>query len=1191
MGNTIFDQLFAELLRLLEPLLAASSEEGLTALLDGLGINLDVLGGGLTQAFGNAITDIDSAVSALENASAPESLSDVESAIMPAVNAIAAVTSLANKLESASTSVQLPPRFSDVLSALPGRLVDYLIGRWLLEAHPIGGQVLSALKVLEASPLPGNVIQIPAGVAYVPVEMTTLNYGGLFQLLVNPTATLKAAYLGGASGQAAVQALSQSLLPQIAVFLAEVGVPVTLGTDPQLRGALGELPTSATPVLGAAGEEIANAIILIPLGDQGGTALAGATNDASGLLTIGLVPPESSSPAALFADLSGAVSLGTTIGPWTFALSAEANGVCLAVDTSGSVTFLMAPGTTAQPALSATGSITNNGTPDNPVVLIGSLKGTRLEISTVTLTATVTATSQGASGPTKLGLTIEVDLKGIVLFIDLRDGDGLLAFVAGLCGDSVSVNADIGVGWSLGSGVFLHGGGSVGANGGQGLTASLPTNLDLGPVHIPAVNLGLTLPGTGIGTWAGPVLEFNLGPVGLAAFGFGLELDLSLGQSGSGNLGPFDFGFRLRPPTGASIGISAPLVSGSGAFNSPAPGQYEGAVSLEVGTLSIEGVGLLTTRSPSGASEFSLVVLASVGIPMVQIGFGFSLIGLGALVGVNRTINVPALQALARGGGLSQVLFPVDLAHTAPQVIASMESIFPTAQGQFIVGPAAQFTWGAGGFLVAEVGIWIELPSPLRIVLLGVLDLEIPPGEPIVDITLDILGVLDLSAETLSIDASLRGSSIAGFPLTGSGVLRAGWGANPVFLIALGGFYPSFVPPAGVPHLDRLALAIGGDDFRLTCSIYYAITSNTYQFGAGNDLYASAGPAVVSATFSYDVLLQLKPLKIEADLKISVSVSLAGWSALSISLELHLTGPSPWHVWGKASISILFFSVSIPISITIGPSATPLPPATVDIDGNLATALLDVHHWTFGPPPGAVVVVVKSGQDASAASAAVHPAGLIKVQQSAVPLDLPIDRYGPDLLDIPCSYRITAATVGANPVTITPTQDSFALAQFVTLSDAAKLSAPSFEPMDAGVLMAPAGFSAPAEGGNLYGASESQKFHTYTYGTAKVPATTAAPAGVVVGPASTTTAPTPDALLAAQAATSAVARANASAYGSQSAPNPIGLSTPSYVAASGLRAVSGTQSSFLATRTLAASGRGLQVIYSSEQRSTPVVSG
>ena len=267
--------------------------------------------------------------------------------------------------------------------------------------------------------------------------------------------------------------------------------------------------------------------------------------------------------------------------------------------------------------------------------------------------------------------------------------------------------------------------------------------------------------------------------------------------------------------------------------------------------------------------------------------------------------------------------------------------------------------WGEGGFLTADLAILIEFPSPLRIALLGIIHLVLPnPAAAVVDITLDVLGVIDLSAGTLSLDAQLRDSTIGGFSLTGQAALRARFGSNPVFIMAVGGFNPHFTSPSGFPTLRRIMLSAGTDNPRLRLAAYFALTSNTLQFGARADLYASAGPASVSATLSFDALMQYKPLQLVVDLSIVAVIALNGSPILSLRIDLHVTGPDPWHIFGLAQFQVLFWSFSVPINLTIGPAAPPQPALSVDVLGKLNDALNDLHNWQISPPSGASLVTL-----------------------------------------------------------------------------------------------------------------------------------------------------------------------------------------------------------------------------------------
>ena len=55
-----------------------------------------------------------------------------------------------------------------------------------------------------------------------------------------------------------------------------------------------------------------------------------------------------------------------------------------------------------------------------------------------------------------------------------------------------------------------------------------------------------------------------------------------------------------------------------------------------------------------------LAVLAAGFTPGIQLGFGFQISRVGGVIGINRTIDQPALAAKLRDGSAGEALFPLD---------------------------------------------------------------------------------------------------------------------------------------------------------------------------------------------------------------------------------------------------------------------------------------------------------------------------------------------------------------------------------------------------------------------------------------------------------------------------------------------------------------------------------------------------
>ena len=183
--------------------------------------------------------------------------------------------------------------------------------------------------------------------------------------------------------------------------------------------------------------------------------------------------------------------------------------------------------------------------------------------------------------------------------------------------------------------------------------------------------------------------------------------------------------------------------------------------------------------------------------------------------------------------------------------------------------------------------------------------------------------------------------------------LRMSWGAQPAFLLAVGGFHPRFAAPPGFPALERVAVALAtGDNPKLRLEAYLALTSNTVQFGARVDLAARAGSFSIAGFLSFDALVTLAPLAFVVDIAAKLAVKAGGRTLLSVSLALTLSGPRPWRARGRASFSILFFDVSFGFDVTIGDARRPALPAPVDVAPLLLAAFADPRSWSAQLPAG-----------------------------------------------------------------------------------------------------------------------------------------------------------------------------------------------------------------------------------------------
>src|SRR5262249_25683867 len=133
----------------------------------------------------------------------------------------------------------------------------------------------------------------------------------------------------------------------------------------------------------------------------------------------------------------------------------------------------------------------------------------------------------------------------------------------------------------------------------------------------------------------------------------------------------------------------------------------------------------------------------------------------------------------------------------------------------------------------------VEIPSG-RVAILGVAKASIPSVPFIINLRLDLLGLIDPVEQLVSIDASLIDSHVLGiFEVYGDAAMRFSWGASSYMLVSVGGFYPGFNPePARVPAMRRVGLAIDNPISIITIRAegYFAVTSNSVQFGGRLDV-------------------------------------------------------------------------------------------------------------------------------------------------------------------------------------------------------------------------------------------------------------------------------------------------------------------------------------------------------------------
>ena len=674
-----------------------------------------------------------------------------------------------------------------------------------------------------------------------------------------------------------------------------------------------------------------------------------------------------------------------------------------------------------------------------PTVLLGAGGVGRVEVSRSSLTGKAEVDSTGGR---QLG--VELELQGAALVIAPDEADSFVRSI--LPADGLQAKFDLGLAWSNERGLTFR--------GAAGLDATLPVGISIGGViTISAIHLGLQATGAALVAEVSASVGLSIGPVQALVDHLGITSALSFPDDG-GNLGIADVALAFKPPSGVALVIDSAGVSGGGFLKFDEPNhQYAGVLQLQFTDLALEAFGIITTQV-EGTAGYSLLALIDANFPPVALGWGFTLNGVGGLRAVNRAASVDALRAAVKADKLSAVLFPKNAITNAPQILAELDSLFPTAHGRFLFGPMALIGWGTPTVLTAAIAVIIELPEPIRILLLARLAVRAPTeSNALVRINMDALGVLDLSKNELSLDAVLFDSRLVTYTLSGSMALRATWAAQREFLLAIGGFHPRFTPPPGFPALQRITIDMpGGIVSKLRLAAYLAITSNTVQLGADLDVFIGVSGFGLSGHLGFDALLQFAPFHFEADISGKVALTAGGDDLMSVDLDATVSGPAPWHIAGSFKIHIVFFDVHKSFSHSWGEEAPAVAATTVDVLQLLQATLADPRSWD-AQMPGGIAALTPLRQIQDAASVLAHPLALPEVHERIVPLDLAITRFGEAAPAGASRFDITDWRLGGTAPPRATIDDDFAAAQFFDLSDEEKLARPSFERHTAGVQM------------------------------------------------------------------------------------------------------------------------------------------
>ena len=869
---------------------------------------------------------------------------------------------------------------------LPSRLLDYLVVR-NLESIPGVAESLDFIGTLERV----DVAAVDA--AHPAFTRRRLHLNEFTNFIQDPTNHLKNRYQWGAPGFDGV-----ALLQKVYRLLASRGVPAVLDSSGPL------------PVLDVVFLEIR--------------------------------PKTDVNPRGLLITVKSEVSTGTqqfAQDDWKIEAKADANfhtNTSLVVQPNGNVAVTV-PG--ALPPVR--GDLFVKWTahkPGTPFVILGEAGASRLEVEELSVTLTVTLAGGGAT--TSGAFRIEAAAKKCKVVIDSSKSDGFLQKLIPV--PKAEADFDLSLGVSS-SGFFF--------NGSSALEIQLPLHIGLGPISLEGLTIGIKPQGGAIPITLGADIKGELGPLVAVVQNMGVVGTFTFPPDNSGNLGPLNLALGFKPPTGVGLSLDVGIIKGGGFLSIDVDkGEYVGAMELDfIGIISLKAIAIINTKMPDGSKGFSLLIIITADFPPIQLGFGFTLNAVGGLLGLNRTVNIEALREGVRTNAIKSVLFPQDVIANITRIVSDLKQIFPPLDEHFIVGPMAELGWGTPSIITLELGILIEIPVP-RIAILGVLAAFLPAEElALLRIQVNFLGVIDFENKYISFDASLFDSRLLIYTLTGDMAFRLSWGDNPMFILSVGGFHPAYHDaPQDLQHMTRLGISLlSGDNPRISVMSYFAVTSNTVQFGARAELYAEAAGFNVYGFIGYDVLFQFDPFKFIASFEAGLALREGTDTIMGIHLAGQLSGVNPWNARGEASITILFLEVSVSFDETWGDSADKIDPPKEDIVARLTAEINDDRNWRAEIPDSNNLHVSIRKMELPPDQIVIHPMGVLTFSERLVPLAIEITKFGNKVPLDAKRFDIKATDPGILTQTVT---EEFAPANFFDKNDSEKLSSPSFERLTSG---------------------------------------------------------------------------------------------------------------------------------------------
>ncbi|MEO8193523.1 MAG: DUF6603 domain-containing protein [Gemmatimonadales bacterium] len=338
--------------------------------------------------------------------------------------------------------------------------------------------------------------------------------------------------------------------------------------------------------------------------------------------------------------------------------------------------------------------------------------------------------------------------------------------------------------------------------------------------------------------------------------------------------------------------------------------RYDGFLLIEVGGRSFVAFGSYGVVD----GDTSLFVFLVVGIPIGGPPY-FFIIGLAGGFGYNRGLTVPAIEGVPAFPLVSAMSDPGVVTADPMEFLRGLGPSFPMERGSYWFTAGIKFT--SFTLVKSQALLYVLLNRGLEVGILGMSQMELPPGAPLVSIELALKARFSTNEGLVSVEGRLTDNSwllSRSCRLTGGFAFLLWFDGEHAgdFVISIGGYHPRYTRPAHYPDVPRLGFNWRvGSAVTIKGEAYFALTPREVM--AGGLLEAVYKSGDVKAWFSAraNMYVQWRPFWFDVEIGVTVGIEVDTWLGTvrtETSADLWLWGPD---VGGRVRVSLWVVSFTV----------------------------------------------------------------------------------------------------------------------------------------------------------------------------------------------------------------------------------------------------------------------------------------